>query len=563
MAAVEAALAGANGAPTETERRVLEIAKRTFLCYQIPDSVKTLKSDITKEEVVLESDVRGAMKLGYTRPSDGEFVTASSVQLRNTMKTSADEAERKACYEGLYSIGPHVAEQFCKVVKMRNKLAKALGHEDFYQYKVLQAEGFGKDKLFSILDGLEERTRPLMDAARARLASEKGSSALEPWNISQALSGEVAKLQDPYFPFEDAVDAWARSFAAMGIKYRGATMRLDLLDRAGKYSNGFCHWPQCAYVDSEGKWVPSQTNFTSLATPSAVGSGQTALVTLMHEGGHAAHFANVVQPSPMFSQERAPMSVAYAENQSMFLDSLCGDASWLARYARDKDGKPMPFEVVERALRDTKPYSVLTLRGMIAVPYFEKALYELPEEDVTPERVLALADEIEKKIQGGLSPRPLLSVPHLLSDESSCYYHGYVLAEMSVWQTRQHFLKKYGEIVDNPQIGKDLAEGYWKPGNSEAFLDLVEKLTGSPLSSDAWVEELQTPVEEAVKEERKEYDAAVAKGPAIAPGSDVDLDMRMVLAHGDEVIADTADMPSFGGATAQFKDWVAAKYAAA
>jgi hypothetical protein len=265
----------------------------------------------------------------------------------------------------------------------------------------------------------------------------------------------------------------------------------------------------------------------------------------------------------MFSQERAPMSVAYAENQSMFLDSLCGDASWLARYARDKDGKPMPFEVVERALRDTKPYSVLTLRGMIAVPYFEKALYELPEEDVTPERVLALADEIEKKIQGGLSPRPLLSVPHLLSDESSCYYHGYVLAEMSVWQTRQHFLKKYGEIVDNPQIGKDLAEVYWKPGNSEAFLDLVEKLTGSPLSSDAWVEELQTPVEEAVKEERKEYDAAVAKGPAIAPGSDVDLDMRMVLAHGDEVIADTADMPSFGGATAQFKDWVAAKYAAA
>ena len=42
----------------------------------------------------------------------------------------------------------------------------------------------------------------------------------------------------------------------------------------------------------------------------------------MHEGGHAAHFANVKQASPLFSQERAPTSVAYAENQSMFLDSL-------------------------------------------------------------------------------------------------------------------------------------------------------------------------------------------------------------------------------------------------
>ena len=39
----------------------------------------------------------------------------------------------------------------------------------------------------------------------------------------------------------------------------------------------------------------------------------------------------------------------------------------------------------------------------------------------------ALADEIELKVQGGLASRPLLSVPHLLSDEASCYYHGYVL----------------------------------------------------------------------------------------------------------------------------------------
>ena len=52
-----------------------------------------------------------------------------------------------------------------------------------------------------------------------------------------------------------------------------------------------------------------------------------------HAGGHAAHFANIDQGSPMFSQERAPTSVAYAENQSMFLDSFIDDAAWKARYA--------------------------------------------------------------------------------------------------------------------------------------------------------------------------------------------------------------------------------------
>jgi hypothetical protein len=49
---------------------------------------------------------------------------------------------------------------------------------------------------------------------------------------------------------------------------------------------------------------------------------------------------------------------------------------------------------------------------------------------------------VEIDIQGGPSGRPLMSVPHILSDESSCYYHGYVLAEMSVWQTRDYFLAK-------------------------------------------------------------------------------------------------------------------------
>jgi hypothetical protein len=38
---------------------------------------------------------------------------------------------------------------------------------------------------------------------------------------------------------------------------------------------------------------------------------------------------------------------------------------------------------------------------------------------VTPAAIAALADEVEARIQGGLSPRPLMSVPHILADESA------------------------------------------------------------------------------------------------------------------------------------------------
>lgn len=118
---------------------------------------------------------------------------------------------------------------------------------------------------------------------------------------------------------------------------------------------------------------------------------------------------------------------------------MVGDAAWRAKYAHDLDGNPIPFEIIEEEINATHPFEVFKLRAMLAVSYFEKALYELPEEEVTAEKILSLADEIEAKIQGGFSPRPLLSVPHLVSDEASCYYQGYTLAEMSVHQTREYF----------------------------------------------------------------------------------------------------------------------------
>jgi len=147
-----------------------------------------------------------------------------------------------------------------------------------------------KAQLFEILDGLERRTLPIMEQARARLAREKGSRALDPWNQSQALAGDATRALDRFFPFENAVDVWARSFAALGLTYSGGEMVLDLCDRPAKYSNGFCAWPQPSYRRADGAFVPARANFTSLATPSAVGSGLTALTTLLHEGGHAAHF---------------------------------------------------------------------------------------------------------------------------------------------------------------------------------------------------------------------------------------------------------------------------------
>jgi len=539
----------------------LKMLERTFGCYIMEsEEAQRLREESTKIEGELEA-ARNVLVLGAT--IDGEFEEMSSVGLRNKVRVDPDEKVRRACYEGLSRIGDFVTENgFVELVKVRNKMAKALGYLDFYDYKVTNAEGFGKVALFEILDSLEEGTRPIMEAARKRFAEENdGQDALEPWNMGYLMSGDITRRMDPYFPFEKSVEQWGRSFSAMNISYRGATMDLDLLDRKGKYSNGFCHWPQPAWVKPDGSWQPSTTHFTSLADPSAIGSGFTGLTTLMHEAGHAAHFANIAMPSPLFSQERSPTSVAYAENQSMFLDSLVGDADWMAKYAISREGEAIPYDLVADQIKATHPYKVFALRGMIAVPYFEKALYEMAEEDLTAESIKALAVKVENDIQGGLSARPLLSVPHILSDEASCYYHGYVLAEMSVHQTRDFFLKRDGFLTDNPDIGPTLTKSYWQPGNSEPFLSLVENLTGTPLTGDAWVSELKQSVEHVLEEEKVKYDSKRAECVDSSSGEDIDLEMRIRIVDGDDVLADTASDGSFLATCKIFEIYVQDRYA--
>lgn len=140
--------------------------------------------------------------------------------------------------------------------------------------------------------------------------------------------------------------------------------------------------------------------------------------------------------------------MAYAENQSMFLDSLVGDAAWRAKYARDLNGKPIPFEIIEEEIRATHPFLVFQLRAMLSVSYFEKALYELPESAVTADNIQSLADDIEKRIQGGFSARPLLSVPHIVSDEASCYYQGYTVSERNKFV----LLSQCRDIKDDAQV---------------------------------------------------------------------------------------------------------------
>lgn len=540
------------GAPAN-EKRILRGWIDMLAAHVIEDpDARKLSAEIVELEAAL-AEKRAGMTLGYVDPDTRQLVPASSVKLALMMRTDPNEARRKAAFDGLKSIERFVLDAgFLEIVRKRNRLGRTLGHEDYYAWRVAVVERMTKNALFDRLDSLAARTAGKSRAELAAFSTRHGDGALEPWNFGYLRSGDLAREIDPYFAFADAFDRWGRSFHALGVRYRGATLTLDLVDREGKFENGFMHGPGIAYFDG-GTWRPARVNFTANAVVGQVGSGVRAAETLFHEGGHAAHFANILSDAPCFGHEFAPTSIAYAETQSMFMDSLLGDADWRVRYARNGQGQPMPLELIEQAIRERQPFRAWDVRAMLTIPFAERALYELPEHELRPDRVLEAFRGIERELQGLTSGiRPVLAVPHLLAADSSAYYHAYVLADMAVQQTRRFFLERDGFLTDNPTIGPDLARHYWAPGNASSFEETLVALTGNGLSPDALVDACNLGTDDAIGEAR----AAMAQAAKRSKRNDpIDLDATIRVVHGRETVA-TTEAGGFERAAEDFRAFI-------
>ncbi|HFT5241016.1 TPA: M3 family metallopeptidase [Yersinia enterocolitica] len=508
---------------------------RFFECNSIEDP----KAQALLDEIIAAESSLYQQRMAFTLThldTTGERVPASLGELLTNQGTNENEEYRHSSQLALRELEQWLLHNgLPELINLRNRFARQMGYRNYFDYKVNQTERMTPEQLFAILDRFEAQTREANQRSLQQLAAQKGSAALEPWNIRFASAGDVTRQLDPYFPFAESLDRWVNSFKRLHIGFRGAQMNLDLLVRQGKYENGFMHGPVPPFVD-QGKWRPARINFTSLAKPDQVGSGASGLNTLFHEGGHAAHFSNIVQNAPCFSQEFPPTSMAYAETQSMFCDSLLDDADWLKRYAKNSKGESLPDTLIQESIQARQPMRAFNERHILLVPYFEWQLYQWDDAQRTPQAITQLARDIELKILGVTgSPRPTLAIPHLLSMESACSYQGYLLALMAVEQTRAFFLQRDGYLTDNPAIGPDLAEHYWRPGNSVSHDETLRSLTGEGFNPDYLAAVCNQTVAEAWHNAQETMAQAATR---VQPAADFDLNVSIRVVDGDRLLAD-------------------------
>jgi len=528
------------------EKSRLQIWSNFFSLFQIPENAVSIREKVAKleEELAIQTKDR---KEGYIDPKSGLFVIASRNNMRTKMRIDPDESLRKACFEALEKLPLDQIDQYIAIVNGRNEYARVIGYEDFYDYKIHLDEGMSKNELFSIFEKIYDKTKFAFD--NIRKLEEKMPGLRKPWNFGYMMSGDFAKEEDPYFQFENVIDMWGRSFSALGIDYKGGELQLDLLDRKGKYDNGFCHYPRLVSYDKKGKIVPGSSNFTSNAIPGQISSGVNGIHTVFHEAGHAADRLNSIQAEVCINTEYPPNAVSWAETQSQFMDTISSSIEWKVRYAKNSEGKPYPFDIFERKIRKMEALMPLDMMHIIFVMDFERRIYECKE--LTKDFVIQAAKDMSKKyFDRSEDSISILNVPHIFSWESSAYYHGYGLADLAVSQWREYFFKKYGYIVDNPKIGKEMTR-VWKYASLYKPRELIKLATGKNLSADAYIHDITRSADYMIKIAKQRV-ARMAKVPLYK--KPVNLNAKITMVHGSKKIAD--NRKSFEDMESKYRKWI-------
>ena len=158
---------------------------------------------------------------------------------------------------------------------------------------------------------------------------------------------------DPFFPASGMEAAVRRQVEEMGISAdAGGRVRYDTAERAGKRSRAFC-----APVR-----IPEEVHL--VLRPHG---GQNDWQTLLHELGHALHFAHAERSLPFEYRWLGDNSIT--EGYAMLFDHRMQDAGWLARYTE------LGKADVPRFLRSAGFEELQFLRRYCAKLIYEVQLY--------------------------------------------------------------------------------------------------------------------------------------------------------------------------------------------
>jgi len=342
---------------------------------------------------------------------------------------------------------------FLKMLPLRRQMARNAGFSDFraYQWQVFARFGYTPEDAFTFHDAIEHEVVPLATQIYQTTAKQLGLEQLRPWETD--ISGPSSITVDPYdtplHPFrevDDLIGTTAQIFNQVDPVLGGyfEAMRpdyLDLASRPNKSPGGYC----------EGFPVSEQPYIFM----NAVGSADN-VITLLHEGGHAFHFAESVRSQSLIWNQNAPMEFCEVASMSMELLSTPYWRQDKGGFYNDRDYK--------RAFTEELQGNVLFLPYMAIVDSFQHWLYVDAPDDIDAgdldrkwselwDRFLPGIDYSGLQIQKETGWHRKLHIFHV-----PFYYIEYGLAQLGALQIWRNALQDQAKAVEDYRHA--LALGY-------------------------------------------------------------------------------------------------------
>ncbi len=424
----------------EEDKRRLELLMQTVLFSRVEadETITHLRDSLAQFDVNYRAEFEGAPQ--------------SSSYLYKIFRTDGNRSRREAAYRAWCSVGGELADGLGKLIRMRNQKARGLGYNNYFRM-VFSQQGFDIDEYLTLLKTLDSLSREKYTALLENAKDRLGVEPLEIWDLAYSYV-DLSKKVDAYFPADSQMLYVKRSLKGIGFNLDKLPIYFDLSSREGKSQLAYAFPIKPPYD------IRVLANLTD-----GIGSTQV----LLHEIGHALHFAHINQERALFVTD---FSSCWTEGMAQIIAALCDERQWLKEYPH------LPPSLVEQFLIAKQERDIIGLRTTLVRLYFEYEAYQNPNRDLNK----LYWDLFEKYM---LLPRhedikPWAAIIHYTTHP--VYLHNYLIADIITAQTMDYLEENYSSIVDNPTIGAFLVQNYYRFGSRYDWRELLERGTGEKLN---------------------------------------------------------------------------------
>ncbi len=461
--------------------RQVNILYRNYLRNQIDPA-------LLKQTVELSSEI--AKKFNTFRGTlDGERVTDSKI--KEILKAETDSGKRKKAWLASKQVGPAIAADVIRLVKLRNRAARQLGFENFHTFSLTLSEQdvAELDKIFARLHELTNEPFKEMKAGLDAILAEKYGVAvaqLQPWHYHDPFFQEtplVLSLDlDTYYKGKDIKELAGRFFAGIDLPIESVLAKSDLYEREGKSPHAFC-----TNIDRRGD-VRILCN---------IQDNEKWMEVTLHELGHAAY--SKFYDSQMPYLLRGSAHIFTTEAIAMFFGRLSGNPDWMQQMLQLTDDQR--DEIAGVSDKYARMKQLIFARWAMVMFNFEKQLYADPDQDLN-----TLWWKLVKKYQFVTPPadrnKPDWAAKiHIAS--APCYYHNYLMGELFASQLHNYIVKNVLGLdsdagvsyVAKPEAGEYLRTNIFEVGKTHLWNDMIRRATGEGLDPKYFVEQFVAPAQ--------------------------------------------------------------------